>query len=305
MHKVGYEMIGGEAAPSNNKGTHGGVAVFSKSQFKAGTVQHFTIEGCGFCAAEVRVKGVSLLLVSVYLNNSTPLQCHPNAEIIGRLVALVRAHVGQWLVAGDFNITPHELSATNVLSEMRGHVLTVGEATTQGGSELDFVITSYAIAGLAQVDLDWSAPHRPHASLCVQLTLPRNTVTSLRLPEFSVKDAEENAKLSMIRPPPSDITIVNQRFNDEVTQEASGQRVDSVLILYVRKLGLVFALLVVQFFLEQFAARILLSSAHLGDLEVLPSQQGLSRELAENFFGKASQGSWLRNFSLFSEQLFS
>ena len=163
---------------------------------------------------------MSLLLVSVYLKNSTPIQSHPNAEIMGRLVALVRAHVGQWLVAGDFNITPHDLNATNVLSEMRGHLLTVGEATTQGGSEIDFAITSYAIAGLVQVGLDWSAPHRPHASLSLQLTMPRNTVTSLRLPEFSVKDAAEHATLSEARPQPKGVTILNQCFHqDETTQD--------------------------------------------------------------------------------------
>ena len=219
MHKAGYEMIGGEAAPSNKKGTHGGVAILSKTQFKARTVQHFSIEGCGFCAAEVRVKGVSLLLVSVYLKNSTPIQSHPNAEIMGRLVALVRAHVGQWLVAGDFNITPHEMSATNILSEMRGHLLTVGEATTQGGSEIDFVVTSYAISGLVQAELDWSAPHRPHASMLIQLTMPRNTVTSLRLPEFSVKDAAENATLSAARPLPTGVTILNQCFQQDATTQ--------------------------------------------------------------------------------------
>ncbi|CAE7348380.1 unnamed protein product [Symbiodinium microadriaticum] len=220
MHKAGYEMFGGESAPSNKKGMYGGVAIFSRTQFKARTVQHFTIEGCGFCAAEVRVKGVSLLLVSVYLKNSTPIQSHPNAEILGRLVALVRAHVGQWLVAGDFNLTPHELSATNILSEMRGHLLTVGEATAHGGNEIDFAITSYAISSLVQADLDWSAPHRPHASLRVQITMPRNTVTSLRLPEFSVKDAAENATLSEARPTAEEVTILNRCFRrDDITQD--------------------------------------------------------------------------------------
>ena len=220
MHKAGYEMFGGESAPSNKKGTYGGVAIFSRTQFKARTVQHFTIEGCGFCAAEVRVRGVSLLLVSVYLKNSTPVQSHPNAEILGRLVALVRAHAGQWLVAGDFNLTPHELSATNILSEMRGHLLTVGEATAHGGNEIDFAITSYAISGLVQAELDWSAPHRPHASLRVQITMPRNTVTSLRLPEFSVKDAAENATLSEARPTVAEVTILNRCFRqDDITQD--------------------------------------------------------------------------------------
>ena len=131
-------------------------------------------------------------------------------------MALVRAHEGQWLVAGDFNITPHELNATNILSEMRGHLLTVGEATTQGGSEIDFVITSYAISGLVQAELDWSAPHRPHASLHIQLTMPRNMVTSLRIPDFPVKDAADNATLSEDRPLPTGVTILNQSYHQDV-----------------------------------------------------------------------------------------
>ena len=220
MHKAGYEMFGGEAAPSSKKGTYGGVAILSRTQFKARTVQHFTVEGCGYCAAEVRVKGVSLLLVSVYLKNATPIQCHPNAEILGRLVALVRAHVGQWIVAGDFNLTPQEMSATNLLSEMRGHLLTVGEATAHGGNEIDFAITSYSISGLVQANLDWSAPHRPHASLCIQLTMPRNTVTASRLPEFLVKEAAESLKLSDAKPTVEAVTIVNRCYgHDVITQE--------------------------------------------------------------------------------------
>ena len=58
--------------------------------------------------------------------------------------------------------------------------------------------------------------------------------------------------------------------------KASGQRVDSVLILYVRKLGLVFALLVVQIFLEQFCCEILPSLlCTVLILQCTPSQQGL------------------------------
>ena len=87
MHKAGYEMIGGEAAPSNKKGTYGGVAIFSKTHFKARTVQHFTIEGCGFCAAEVRVKGVSLLLVfclpQKFHTHSEPPQCGDHGAVCG------------------------------------------------------------------------------------------------------------------------------------------------------------------------------------------------------------------------------
>ena len=180
MHKVGFEMIGGEADASARQGTHGGVAVISRSHLKARAAQHFTVEGCGFCAADLRVKGVSLLLLSIYLKNSTPLHCQPNAEILGRLAALLKTHVGQWLVAGDFNVTPHDLASTSLVNELSGQIICAVEPTTHGGSELDFVVTSPAIAGLTSLQLSW--PHRPHASLCITLVIPGYQDKALRLP---------------------------------------------------------------------------------------------------------------------------
>ena len=163
MHKVGFEMVGGEAFSTSRHGTKGGVAVLTKTHLQSRVMQHFTVEGCGFCAVEIRVRGVSLLLLSLYLKNSTPLHCHPNAEILARLVAVIKHHSGQWLVAGDFNLSPQEVADTALVNELGGQLHTVGFPTTHGGSELDFAITSSAIAGLTSVALDWSAPHRPHA----------------------------------------------------------------------------------------------------------------------------------------------
>ena len=90
MHKVGFEMVGGEAFSTSRHGTKGGVAVLTKTHLQSRVMQHFTVEGCGFCAVEIRVRGVSLLLLSLYLKNSTPLHCHPNAEILARLVAVIK-----------------------------------------------------------------------------------------------------------------------------------------------------------------------------------------------------------------------
>ena len=112
LHKVGFEMVGGEAFSTSRHGTKGGVAVLTKTHLQSRVMQHFTVEGCGFCAVEIRVRGVSLLLLSLYLKNSTPLHCHPNAEILARLVAVIKHHSGQWLVAGDFNLSPQEVAGT-------------------------------------------------------------------------------------------------------------------------------------------------------------------------------------------------
>ena len=60
MHKVGFEMVGGEAFSTSRHGTKGGVAVLTKTHIQSRVMQHFTVEGCGFCAVEIRVRGVCI-----------------------------------------------------------------------------------------------------------------------------------------------------------------------------------------------------------------------------------------------------
>ena len=224
MHKVGFEMVGGEAFSTSCHGTKGGVAVLTKTHIQSRVMQHFTVEGCGFCAVEIRVRGVSLLLLSLYLKNSTPFHCHPNAEIVARLVAVVKHHSGQWLVAGDFNLSPQEVADTALVSELGGQLHTVGFPATHGGSELDFAITSsaIAIAGLISVALDWSAPHRPHASLCIEFLIPGKQDKALRLLDFPVNEAVAEPCLAATKPGHIPIKIVNLDFSDDpISQKLS------------------------------------------------------------------------------------
>ena len=74
---------------------------------------------------------MSLLLLSLYLQNSTPLHCHHNAEIMARVVAVIKHHSGQWLIAGDFNLSPQEVADTALVSEMGGQLHTVGVPTSR------------------------------------------------------------------------------------------------------------------------------------------------------------------------------
>ena len=128
MRKAGYEMVGGEAANSAKGGTlWGGVAVLTHAHHQARTAQHFCAEGCGFSAVEIRATGVSLLLLSVHLKNSTPLRCPPNAEILSRLMAILKCRTGHWLVAGDFNVEPQEIAATTLVQELGGQLICAGE----------------------------------------------------------------------------------------------------------------------------------------------------------------------------------
>ncbi|CAE7388393.1 unnamed protein product, partial [Symbiodinium microadriaticum] len=82
-------------------------------------------------------------------------------------------------------------------------------------TEIDFVIASNAIAGMVKVSLDWSAPHRPHASMCIELCMPGQRDKALHLPNFPVIDRVEDCQLPADLPAPSPIEILGQDFTED------------------------------------------------------------------------------------------
>ncbi|CAE7357980.1 unnamed protein product [Symbiodinium natans] len=184
MTQAGYQVFGGQAHPCETKGTKGGVCVLVKSHMQAASQGQHIVEGAGIEAICVRRGGVSLLLISVYLKCSTPLDIPPNSEIMAALLSMLSQHKGQWLVAGDWNCTPEELLSTNILPHIKGHLIATGEATCQSGRELDFYIISAGLQGKVRSTVDWTVPHRPHAGLCISLTVPGKRATLRQLPCF-------------------------------------------------------------------------------------------------------------------------
>ena len=63
--------------------------------------------------------------------------------------------------------------------------------------------------------LDWSAPHRPHASLCIEFLIPGKQDKALRLLDFPVNEAVAEPCLAATKPGPIPIKIVNQDFSDD------------------------------------------------------------------------------------------
>ena len=161
------------------------------------------VEGCGYCAVELRVKGVSLLLLSLYLKTSTPLHCHPNAEILASVVALIKDRRGQWLVAGDFNLSPQELVQT-----------CFGGGVRWSDSLYRRTYGSFKM-GVSSSLADWSAPHRPRASVLFEVRLPGSQERSLKLPDFQVRDACEDCRLPERRPGAPEVCILGTNFSSD------------------------------------------------------------------------------------------
>ena len=147
------------------------------------------IEGCGYTAISLRVKGINLLVASLYLKCDTPLHCPPNSTIMSSVAAVAADHVGQWIIAGGCNVSPTELADCSFARQIGGHVMSVGEPTTHSGGELHYALVSAGLSEHAKLSLDWQAPHRPHASLLTELRLQGQQARVHRLEEYQIKDA--------------------------------------------------------------------------------------------------------------------
>ena len=80
---------------------------------------------------------------------------------------------------------PHELSALALVSVLKSEVCAPSEATTLGGSILDYVLASRAIAPMLPIQVQWhqwDVPWKPHAAILVKL---KKAVSSLAVPQLT------------------------------------------------------------------------------------------------------------------------
>ena len=196
MHRAGYQLYGGVAHPTD-KSTKGGVAVLVASHVQ-GRFEHSHLEeGCGFEAVDVRLQHTNLLVVSLYLQTGTSLHSRPNSRIMGELIQLVKTWKGMWIIGGDFNLPPEEIAATNILAEIEGRICAPGEPTTDSGRQIDYAIVHKALEPLCRLELDWTAPHRPHASVRLRINMGEGLCPSMTLEQHSALQSMDPGDFKM------------------------------------------------------------------------------------------------------------
>ncbi|CAE7893093.1 unnamed protein product, partial [Symbiodinium necroappetens] len=134
---------------------------------------------------------------------------------------------GVWIIAGDFNTPPEEIAATNVLAEMNGCLCTVGVPTTDQGREIDFAIVHKTLEPLSLLRIDWSVPHKPHASLALQLELGEGLCPAMMLEQHSmhieVAQAVQGDHNSMASPPTEGKPFQGEWLQDKLPQDEATQ----------------------------------------------------------------------------------
>ena len=168
---AGFRVFEGEALPTVGRHSRGGIALLCRKYLATRDVNTFLLEGCGFVAAELRTGSANLLLVSLYLQSATPASHYPNANILAELFSLVKNWQGPWLIMGDYNLSPLEVSEAGIPAQTGGVVIPPNEPSMDTGNIIDMIVISRDLAGVTKIQVDPTAPHRPHLSLVISLDL--------------------------------------------------------------------------------------------------------------------------------------
>ena len=150
---AGFRVYEGESLPTVGRHSKGGLALLCRKHLPTRDVLTFLLEGCGFVAVELRTGCANLLLISLYLQNATPANHFPNADILAEMLSLLACWKGpSWVPA----LT-------------KGVVIPPPEPSMDDGNTIDMAFVSRDLAGITTVHTDPNAPHRPHLSLVVDL----------------------------------------------------------------------------------------------------------------------------------------
>ena len=164
----------------------GGVAWVVRMHRGAWSKGRYMLEGAGYEVIALQAGGLNFTLFSLYLKDSEGPTGPINAEVMARLVSLVRQTPEPWIVGGDFNCSPQEFLQTSIVQVMRGRVLATNDITYtgSGGSEIDFAVVSRSVEAQATLELSWQVPWKPHAALILTVNNAGSENPQWRLQQF-------------------------------------------------------------------------------------------------------------------------
>ena len=163
------------ALSTSKMGTSGGTLVLASSALVAHS-SFFGLDGqrlqCdNWTATVVRMKGYDVLFISVYMQTGVGPQ-GTNLHRMAQIAALVNTMAIEFVIAGDWNMTPDELRTSDFDQCISGTIVEPGDAEftcAQGGRTIDYCIVSRSLVGSFQLKVDKGAPWSPHVGLVGRL----------------------------------------------------------------------------------------------------------------------------------------
>ena len=165
-HAFGYPAH----SNTTNDGTHGGILVIHDTAHGLTQLEAFEVDGCGYQAFLWEAKARSILVVAIYLKTNESIQGTTNAQILGRILALLDASTRQFILVGDWNNHPEQFQGTVLSSKFHWQIL-APDATLLNGNTVDYAIIQQTLAACTSMTTEWAVPWRPHCLLTYALEL--------------------------------------------------------------------------------------------------------------------------------------
>ena len=122
------------------QGSQGGLMMVSANHINLRQVDSWASAGKGYQLGVLRLKGFDLCVGNVYLESGVGPTQGENPESLTRLATVMQAVGVPYLITGDWNCQPDELSSVMFPDRVGGRVLFPPEPTISTGGTLDFAV---------------------------------------------------------------------------------------------------------------------------------------------------------------------
>ena len=167
------------------QGSQGGLMMVAVNHINLRQLVSWESSGKGFQLSVVRLRGIDLCVGNVYMESGVGPTQGVNPELLTRLAAAVLEAGIPFLVTGDWNCHPEDLSSVMFPSKIGGHLLFPAEPTISTGGTLDYAVCHPRLLPITECEVLWDTPFRPHAAVQYSLQLAAAHQPMLQAPTFS------------------------------------------------------------------------------------------------------------------------
>ena len=143
----------------------------SASHINLNQVDSWESAGKGYQLGVLRRKGFDLCVGNVYLECGVGPTQGENPELLTRLATAIQAVGVPYLITGDWNCQPDELSSVMFPDRVAGKVLFPPEPTISTRGTLDFAVCRPKLLAFTHCEVIWNTPFRSHAAVQYALQL--------------------------------------------------------------------------------------------------------------------------------------
>ena len=180
-----------QAYPTEAGGTSGGVLTLASAHLNVQEGPGWMQDGKGFQISHLRNHGWTLHIVNVYLCSGVGPSGGVNPALLSALATELAGLAGQWVVVGDWNCEPEELSATGFLQMVHGELMVPRHCTTSQGSCLDYVVMSKPLCACSDVAVEVDVPFAPHLAVLLSIRKAWGQAIVRQLPQFIAKPTKQ------------------------------------------------------------------------------------------------------------------